>query len=49
MALLASESRSRGFVFTATGALSVTYSTAGATNYEGFLRDTDGRLVIVNG
>lgn len=50
MALSATEIRSGGFVLDkATGALVVTTSQVGATVTEGFLRDPDGRLVVVNG
>lgn len=48
MALLPAESWSRGFVVDATGIV-VTYSLAGAKMWAGFLRDPDGRLVIVDG
>jgi hypothetical protein len=50
VALSGSEVWRSGFVVDATtGAWVVTYSTTGAAYWGGFLRDPDGRLVVVNG
>ena len=49
MALGPNEELNDGFVRTKdTKALVVTTNAAGATIYDGFLRDPDGRLVVVN-
>lgn len=49
MALAGTESVVGGFVrITATGILSVTTDTTGATMQRGFVRDPDGRLVVAS-
>lgn len=50
MALLVTEIWRQGFVINTTNNLPViTFQTAGATMQQGFLRDADGRLVVVSG
>lgn len=50
MALSATEKWVNGFVVdTSTGNMSVTATTSGASWSFGFLRDADGRLVVVKG